>query len=156
MNIKLFALVIFLLFSVFMFGIAGPAFAQTNSVEALRSQIQALIKQITDLIRQLIQAQIASTQNQNLIQTTSPQIQAINNSNSEHATLTVNATGVTAYVSINNGAQFAYTSPLTLNNGDTYSVTATLNNSGSNSTSKCSGKVSGGGNYTCNVSMNQH
>lgn len=127
---------ILLAIPVILFGLnVRPALAVDNSalIAQLEQEIQSLMKQIIALLQQ--------------------QIQTIPQTNSKPNTLTVNATGVTAYVSINGGPQFAYTSPITLNNGDTYSVTASSSNGG-NSTSKCSGTASSGGTYTCNIKIN--
>ena len=128
----------------FLFGFGvGSVSAQTQNNTALIAQleqeIQNLIRQIIALLQQQIQAKILS--NANL------------NTNSGTATLTVNATGVTAYVSINGGNQFAYASPITLNNGDSYSVTASSSGGGGNSTSKCNGVASSGGSYVCNIKI---
>jgi hypothetical protein len=112
---------------------AQPVSAQDNSalIAQLQQEIQSLIKQIIALMQQRIKLQ---------------------NNNSQTATLTVNVSGVTAYISINGGTQFAYTSPLILNNGDTYLVTASSSNNGT-STSKCSGIASSGSSYVCNISI---
>lgn len=129
------------------------ASAADNSdlIAQLEQEIQGLLRQIIALLQQQMQAQISGTQPK--IQT---QMQNQPQTNSGSSTLTVNAFGVIAYVSINNGPQFAYISPITLNSGDAYSVTASLPGSSGNgnSTSKCSGTASSGGNYVCNVSMN--
>jgi len=120
-----------------------PALAVDNS--ALIAQLQA---QIADLIRQIIALLQQQVKTQSNAQ--------VNSQGS--ATLTVNATGVTAYVSINGGAQFAYTSPIILNNGDKYSVTASVSssNGAGNSTSKCNGTASSGGSYVCNININSY
>jgi len=117
-----------------------PALAIDNSalIAQLQAQIASLIKQIIVLLQQQVK-----TQSNNQINSQGT------------ATLTVNAAGVMAYVSINGGAQFAYTSPITLNSGDTYSVTASSSNNGT-STSKCSGTASSGGSYVCNINMNSY
>jgi len=146
MNIK--KVFILLAIPVFLFTFNTPRVsAQDNSalILQLQQEIQSLMRQLITLLQQQIisQAQVQ----------TPVQIQAQNNSKT--AVLTVNATGVTAYVSINNGAQFAYTAPIILNNGDAYLVVASISNNG-NSTSKCSGTASSGGNYVCNINMNNY
>jgi hypothetical protein len=117
--------------------------AADNSVliAQLEQEIQDLIKQIIALLQQQMQAKISVA---NPAQT---------QLGSKTATLTVNVAGTSAYVSINNGAQFVYVSPITLNNGDTYSVIASSANGGGSSNSKCSGTASFGGSYVCNISM---
>ena len=117
------------------------AYAVDNSalIAQLQQEIQSLMQQIIALLQQQLQTK-------NVVNTYS---------NSKTATLTVSATGVTAYVSINNGAQFTYSSPVTLNNGDAYSVIASASSGGANSNSKCSGTASSGGSYVCNIKINQ-
>jgi len=153
---KIFVVLAFLAVPVFLFGYnAKPVFAADNSV-AVQQEIQSLIRQIISLLQQITQLRLAQ-QNQMQQAPVQPQVQTQTQTSSglQTATLTVKASGVTAYVSINNGSQFAYTTPITLNNGDTYSVTASASSGGSgNSTSKCSGVASSGGTYTCNITIN--
>jgi hypothetical protein len=166
---------------------ADTATSNQGLIQMLQQKIADLIKQITDLIRQMTQQQTAnvsesvmqqnyqpaenSTQNTSTVDTSiQSNNQTYNNStkvdissqssspgSSGQATLTVNVTGATAYVSINHGTKFAYSGPIALNNGDTYSVTVSQNtSSGSNTSSSnttCSGTASSGGAYYCNISV---
>jgi hypothetical protein len=129
-----------IIFGALVFFNAQPVLAVDNSalIAQLQQEIASLIRQIIALLQQ--------------------QIKAGTNNNSKTATLTVNASGVTAYVSINGGSQFAYTSPITLNNGDKYSVVASASgsNGAGNSTSKCNGTASSGGTYVCNININNY
>jgi len=139
-------ILILLIIPIFLF-IFNVQFASAADNSALIFQLQ---QEIASLIRQIIvllQQQIK----------TQTQIQQQSSNQSGSAVLTVNASGVVAYVSINNGSQFVYVSPINLNNGDTYLVTASVGSGGEgNSTSKCSGKASSGGSYVCNIKMNQY
>lgn len=142
--------------------------ATTNNTAALIAQLQQeienLVKQIIALIQASIQKQTVASINTNTGTTTQVQsnsqvnIQGQTQNSSGAATLTINVSGATAYVSINNGAQFAYTSPITLNNGDTYSVKVSVPSTTGigSSNSTCSGTVSAGGSYICNMQIVSH
>ncbi|MDP3882686.1 MAG: hypothetical protein Q8Q48_01375 [Candidatus Staskawiczbacteria bacterium] len=176
-NILFLVIISVILFSL----LAAPIFATNttatneNLIQMLQQKIADLIKQITDLIKQLTQQQTAQIseslmqQNyqpaENSVQTstastTNTNVQSFTNNsapNSGQATLTVNVTGATAYVSINGGSQFAYSGPIKLNNGDKYSVivSSSTSSNGNTSSSKttCSGTASSGGTYYCNINV---
>lgn len=146
---KLFA---FLILGALLFG-AGLVFAADGSALTLQQQIEMLLRQIIELLRQIIQiklAQIQSRQQQTGWQNGNYVLQQ------DKAVLTVNASGVKAYVSINGGIPFLYENPITLNNGDKYSVTASAQDKGGSSSSKCMGTASLGGVYTCNISVSSN
>ncbi len=124
---------VFLAIILFVF-YANFVLAAQNSL-TVQQQIKSLLRQIIDLLKQILSIKLGQIKN------SSVQVQ----SNAGQALLTVNAKGVTAFVSINGGVPFAYASPIYLQNGDTYSVSA--------ANSKCSGIASTGGNYTCNISV---
>jgi molybdopterin converting factor small subunit len=157
---------VFLIVPVLLFAFNAKAVSvddNSSLIAQLQAQIESLIKQIIALIQRSAQIKPTASlpvpvnfmQNTNHVSTqvnTNTQINSGSSSSSDSktATLTVNAIGVTAYVSINNAPQFAYSGPITLNNGDIYSVTA----SSSGSTTKCNGTASSGGSYTCNINVN--
>lgn len=142
-NKKLFFVLLAVPFLLFVFNVQFVS-AQDNSIliAQLEQKIQVLLRQIIAIIQEKIrQASLQNATQSNL-----------QNQNGQ-ATLTINASGTPAYVSINNGPQFPYSSQIVLNDGDTYAVTASHANGQSSSTSKCSGKASAGGKYTCNIAM---
>lgn len=134
-------LIVMVLLSMFLFSpIAKPILAADSPALTLQQQIELLLNQIISLLKQILQIKMADVNRQSATQV-------------QTATLTVNTSGVLAYVSINGGERFEYSSPIILNDGDKYLVTAENSGEGSNSTTKCGGIASAGGVYICNVAM---
>lgn len=150
-KLSIVALLFFSLFGI-SFGLNVVAIDNLQAPLSLSQMVESLIQKIFDLLRQIAQTTTDSNQQKQIQQpkTELPLQQARDN---EVALLTVNASGIAAYVSINAKAAFVYTEPIILSSGDTYLVYASRENSGSKNISKCGGTASSGGRYICNIKI---
>jgi hypothetical protein len=153
---KVILVLFFVLFSAFLFNVNDRlVFAQSEPASIVQEQIKSFLQQIIVLLQKIIEikkAELAAQQVKNQAAVLPP---PVNSPSGRQATLIVRSSGVRPFVSINGQTAFEYTNPITLNDGDFYAVTASVIDASGSSISKCSGRASPGGFYTCNININR-